>query len=77
MVKSGAKPIPNTLAEVLTGKEIIEKDSDGYHYVRAINGHEHRKIIYGFVRLDKKSADKLENMGIKLHTLPSNVKSPK
>lgn len=77
MMKAGAKPVPNSLADVLTGKTILEKDSDGFHYIRKISGHEHRKIIYGFVKLDKSTANKLEKMGIKLHELPSNVKLPK
>jgi hypothetical protein len=77
MKKSGAQPVPNTLANVLTGKEILELDPDGYHYDRLISGHRHTKIIYGFVNLDKDTAAKLVASGVDLHTLPSNIKLPK
>jgi hypothetical protein len=77
MKKLGAKPIPNYLASALTGKEILSKDEDGYHYSRMISGHEHTKIIYGFAKLDRGTAEKLASQGINIHELPDNVKASK
>lgn len=45
MQKSGAQPLPNKFAEVLTGKKVLNFNSDGYHYTRIIGGHPHEKII--------------------------------
>lgn len=74
MKKSGALPVPNSLAATLTGKEILELDPDGFHYERLISGYLHRKIIYGFVNLNKETADSLAAQGISLSELPSNIK---
>jgi hypothetical protein len=41
--------IPNSYAHNLTQKDIVELDSDGYHYYREINGILKRKIILGTV----------------------------
>ena len=46
--KLNALPIPNTIAkEILSDKEFIEMDKDGYHYVRLIGGLPMRKIMIG------------------------------
>jgi len=45
--------LPNTLANSLTGKEILSLDEDGYHYYREINGIVKRKIILGTVKNEK------------------------
>lgn len=74
MKRSGAEPIPNKFASVLTGKEISELNPDGYHYTREISGHQHEKIIYGFAKLDDEAAVKLRMQGIDLKDLPDNVK---
>jgi hypothetical protein len=71
--RAKATPIPNTFAEVLTGKAIMELDPDGFHYTRLIAGHPHQKIIYGFINLDPASAAKFELQGIDLQKLPSNI----
>jgi hypothetical protein len=47
MLKYGGIPIPNSEAESILGKDIIEKNKDGYHYTRLINGEPHEKIIIG------------------------------
>jgi hypothetical protein len=77
MRKSGAAPVPNTMAHTLTGKEILELDPDGYHYVRLIAGQPHTKMIYGSVAMDTDTMERLVNQGIDLHTLPPNIKLPK
>jgi hypothetical protein len=48
-LKNGGIPIPNDMAEEILGKEILEKDPDGFHYTRMINGEPHRKMIIGNV----------------------------
>jgi len=48
IAKSGEKPVPNTRAAELTGKEIISLNPDGVHYTRLIGGFEHEKIIFGY-----------------------------
>jgi hypothetical protein len=75
--RAGAQPVPNTLAAALTGKEILELDPDGYHYERMISGHRHKKMIYGFVNMDKRTADFLAYQGVELSELPPNVKLSK
>lgn len=49
IIKNGGEKylVPNTLASQLTGKEIIELCSDGYHYKRVINGILKTKVIIG------------------------------
>lgn len=74
--KLGAKPIPAKFAPLLTGKEILEYNNDGYHYTRLIAGDPHEKVIYGVINLDPELEQKLQSSGIDLKTLPDNfVKS--
>jgi len=49
IIKNGGKRylVSNTMASVLTGKEIVGLCEDGYHYTRVINGVLKRKIIIG------------------------------
>lgn len=70
MARSGAEPIPAKFAGMLTGKEILDIDPDGYHYTRLIAGHPHTKIIYGTVHLSPEEKRTLEALGIELHDLP-------
>lgn len=70
--KSGAMPVPNKFAQLLTGKQILDLNPDGYHYTRMIAGHPHEKIIYGAVRLTPEMVEKLLASGIKLHEFPKN-----
>lgn len=49
--KNGAEPIPNYMAKMLTGKDIIELNPDGYHYTRMIGNTPHEKIIFGTVNI--------------------------
>jgi hypothetical protein len=64
MARMGAKPIPNKYAEFLTGKKILELDSDGVHYTRLIQGEPHEKMIVGFAKLSPEGVNQLINMGI-------------
>jgi hypothetical protein len=66
----GANPIPNKYAAYLTGKEILELSSDGYHYTRLIMGEPHEKIIYGFIGLSPDQEKALENNGLDIQDLP-------
>jgi len=70
MIKAGAKPIKAKFAAVLTKKEILDYNPDGFHYTRLINGQPHEKIIYGAVSLSPMEKDYLKNAGISLHGLP-------
>lgn len=70
--KLGAKPIPAKFASLLTGKEILEYNDDGFHYTRLIAGEPHEKVIYGVVNLNPELEQKLQNSGIDLNTLPDN-----
>jgi hypothetical protein len=72
--RAKAKPIPNTFASALTGKEILELNPDGFHYTRLISGHPHEKMIYGVIDIDPDTMAKLEQQGINLHELPSNIR---
>lgn len=74
MKKSGASPIQNQYAEFLTGKKIIDKSEDGYHYTRLIHGEPHEKIIYGFVNLSDEGREELMTKGIDVNELPANIK---
>jgi hypothetical protein len=74
LIRGGAKPIPNTLAGALTGKDITELNPDGFHYTRRIAGEQHEKAIYGFVALTPEVQQKLVDAGIDLHSLPDNIK---
>ncbi len=73
MQLAGAKPVPNEYAELLTGKNILELNPDGYHYTRLIQGEPHEKIIYGFIKLSDAGREKVIDMGIDLHSLPDNI----
>lgn len=73
MAKSGAKKIPAKFAHILTKKNILSYNPDGYHYTRLINGHPHEKVIYGAVRLSPSDVDYLVSQGISLHDLPTNL----
>lgn len=74
LARMGAKPIPNKFASLLTGKEILELNDDGYHYTRLIGGSPHEKIIFGIVSLTPELEKRLEDEGIELTSLPSNFK---
>jgi len=75
MLKAGAKPIDNKYAEFLTGKKILDLNTDGYHYTRLIQGEPHEKIIVGFVKLSPQGKEKLSNLGFDLKNLPDNIAS--
>lgn len=50
MKKHKAYPIPVDIAEKIlnkTGKILLSKNTDGYHYTRLINGNPHEKIMFG------------------------------
>lgn len=49
IIKNGGKQffVKNTLAAKLTGKTILSLDSDGYHYLREVNGIMKTKVIVG------------------------------
>lgn len=70
--KLGAKPIPSKFAPLLTGKEILDYNDDGFHYTRLIAGEPHEKVIYGVVNLDPELEKKLQSSGIDLQNLPDN-----
>jgi len=72
--KMGAEPIPNKFAHILTSKHILKLNDDGYHYTRLIAGDPHEKIIYGTVNLSDELLQKIQDAGIELHELPSNMK---
>lgn len=73
MQRTGAEPVPNEYAELLTGKKIIELSDDGYHYTRLINGEPHEKIIYGHIKLSDEGVQDLLDKGIELKNLPPNI----
>ena len=75
MAKSGAKPLPAKFAEVLTGKEILEYNPDGYHYTRLIAGDPHEKVIYGVINMTPELEQQLTKAGISLKDLPQNFKT--
>lgn len=74
--RAGAKAVPNQLASILTGKEILELNSDGFHYTRLISGHPHEKVIYGFVSLDNETVAQLQKSGVSISSLPDNIMLP-
>jgi len=75
MLRAGAKPIDNKYAEFLTGKKILDLNTDGYHYTRLIQGEPHEKIIVGFVDLSPIGREKLIKLGFDLKHLPDNIAS--
>lgn len=75
MAKSGCKPIPAKFAHILSKKEILEINPDGYHYTRLIQGEPHEKIMYGSISMTPELVQHLVAMGIQLHELPTNFKS--
>jgi len=50
MLRYGATPIPNTLAKTILNKDIINLNSDGFHYTRLIAGEPHEKILLGNIK---------------------------
>jgi len=73
MRKFGAKPIPSKFAQVLSRKQILSYNDDGFHYTRLIDGDPHEKIIYGTVNLKPEDIEEFEAAGIQLHELPHNL----
>lgn len=73
MLRAGAKPISNKFAELLTGKKIIDYNSDGYHYTRLIQGKPHEKVIVGAINLSPIGLELIKNHGINLQELPVNI----
>lgn len=72
VMKLGAKPIPNKFAEFLTGKKILDLNSDDIHYTRLIQGEPHEKMIAGFVDLSPEGVEKLVDMGLDPKEFPAN-----
>ena len=72
--RSGALPLPNKFAGILTGKQILELNPDGIHYTREIGGAAHEKAIYGTVDLSPELVAQLTAAGVALHEFP-NFKS--
>lgn len=66
----GGKTIPNKYAAYLTGKEILDLNSDGYHYTRLIMGEPHEKIMYGFATMTPNQQEYLEMNGLDIQDLP-------
>lgn len=46
-ISLGATMLPNQYAEILTGKEILSLNDDGYHYTRLIAGKPFEKVMMG------------------------------
>lgn len=47
-LKNGAVPIPNTIAkQIMSDKEFVSLDPDGYHYIRSIGGILATKMMVG------------------------------
>jgi len=70
MANTGGKPILAKFAHVLTHKEILEYNEDGFHYTREIGGDLHEKIIYGSVTFTEDDVVRLTAAGVSLHELP-------
>ena len=70
MKKAGATPILAKFAHILTKKEILSYNEDGYHYTRMIGGEPHEKIIYGSVKFTEDEVARLVASGVSLHELP-------
>jgi hypothetical protein len=73
MLKMGAKPVPNKFAEFLTGKKLLELNSDGFHYTRLIQGEPHEKLIVGFINLSPEGEAQLRSMGLDPKEIPGNI----
>jgi len=58
--KLGAKMIPSKYAHVLTKKEILEYDEDGFHYTRLLAGEPKKKVIVGFPKMSDADLKHLE-----------------
>ena len=71
--RAGAFPISNKFAAMLTGKEILDLNPDGFHYTRLIQGKPHEKVIYGWVKLSEKGLQALKQLGLTKHDLSSNI----
>lgn len=72
MKRMGAKPVPNKYAALLTDKEILELNPDGYHYTRLIQGKPHEKVIYGITKLTPETKKQLEISGLDINDFPTN-----
>ena len=75
MIKAGFKPLPSKFAPILTKKEIVSYNEDGFHYSRVIAGDVHEKVIYGSIHITPELAQQLQSAGIQLHSLPAQFKS--
>jgi hypothetical protein len=73
MLKMGAKPVPNKFAEFLTGKKVLDLNSDGFHYTRLIQGEPHEKLIAGFINLSPEGEAQLRSMGLDPKEIPGNM----
>jgi hypothetical protein len=73
MLKMGAKPVPNKFAEFLTGKKVLDLNSDGFHYTRLIQGEPHEKLIAGFINLSPEGEAQLRGMGLDPKEIPGNI----
>ena len=71
--RMGCKPIPAKYAHILTRKEIIAVNDDGFHYTRLIAGEPHEKIIFGAIKLTPAEIKELTAAGIRLHDLPHSL----
>lgn len=69
MKKYGGFPIPSKYAHVLTHKEILDYNEDGYHYARLIAGIPHEKVIYGWIDPSPEEIEELKNKNILLKDL--------
>lgn len=67
-----AKKIANKFAAVLTGKEILNLNPDGFHYTRLIDGTPVEKVIYGTVYLDAEAIQHFHSLGIEFKDLAAN-----
>lgn len=65
--------IPNKYASALLNKEILSYDPDGVHYTRMLGGEPKAKMMFGFVQIDERTAQMLQDQGISLHDLPPNI----
>lgn len=74
MQKAGMRPLPAKFAGLLTGKEILEVNDDGFHYTRNISGELHEKIIYGTLHLNPEAIQMLTGAGIDVKRLPPQFK---
>jgi hypothetical protein len=74
MARLGSQPVPNRYAQVLTGKEIMSYNDDGYHYTRLIAGVPYEKIIFGFPALTPELDQALRALDIEPHFFASKTR---